>query len=273
MSMNTHNDNYQLKLTAQNRPLPSAPSRVRHAKSAAEEPRQLKQAAQSRWESGSVLTEFLIVAPIYLMLFGALLMSHDMLRVKNKILMLDDFVTIVGTHRLMGGNDEAITTKVKSTWGDFMPSSVRTPLMIANQYESSEGKSLANNWNAVYAGRVDVEYTLPTHVYSLLSMQRVLFGSEKDPWPPKSFRFYADPKTGEFPSERECRFHIIQRHWTAQNSKKGYDRTADAYKLIGDGIMSNVLKDAWLFTEEVQGASEVEGNDSTYKQQLAKYAD
>ncbi len=230
-------------------------------------------AAQNRWDGGSVLTEFLIVAPLYMLLLGGLLMSHDMVRVKNKILMLDDFVTVVGTYRLKSGNDEAITTKVKSTWGDFMPGSVTTPLMIANQYESSEGKSLSNNWNAVYAGRVDVEYTLPTHVYSLLSMQRVLFGGEKDPWPPKSFRFYADPKTGEFPSERECRFHVIQRHWTSKNSKKGYDRAAEAYKLIGDQIMSNVLKDSWLFAQDVQSASEVEGNDSTYKQQLAKYAE
>ncbi|MBR4222503.1 MAG: hypothetical protein IKR81_15190 [Victivallales bacterium] len=283
--MNIHNDNRQLKLAAQNRCLSCAPH-FSAAKSAAEEPRQLKLAAQNKSlscaprfsaavgsERGSVLTEFLIVAPLYLVLFGALLLSHDMLRVKNKILMLDNFVTIAGTHRLMRGNDEAISTKVKSSWGDFMPGSVRTPLMIANQYESSEGKSLGNNWNAVYAGRVDVEYKLPASVYSLLSVQRVVFGGENDPWPPKSFRFYSDPQSGEFPSERECRFHVIQRHWTSKNSKKGYDRTAESHKLIGEQIMSNVLKDSWLFAQDVQGTAEVESNDSTYKQQLTKYAE
>ena len=224
-------------------------------------------------ERGSVLTEFLIVAPLYLVLFGALLLSHDMLRVKNKILMLDEFVTVVGTQRLMRGKSDEISKKVLSTWGDFMPGSVATPLMIANEYESSEGKSLGNNWNAVYAGRVDVEYLLPTHINSLLSVQRIVFGDENTPAPPQSYRFYADPKTGQFPSERECRFHVIQRHWTGKSGKKEFNRTADAAKLIGDRIMSNVLQDPWLFAEDTQSASSVESNDSTYKQQLAKYAE
>ena len=222
---------------------------------------------------GSVLTEFLIVAPLYFVLFGGLLLSHDMLRVKNKILILDDFVTVTGTQRFMRGKGDAITTHVTNLWKDFMPSSIKTPLMIANEYESSEGKNLANNWNAVYAGRVDVEYKLPTYVYSLLSVQRIVFGDQNTPAPPSSFRFFADPKTGEFPNERECRFHIIQRHWTPDTGKNGFNRDVKASKLIGDSIMTNVLQDAWLFSESAQGVSSVEGNDSTYKQQLAEYAE
>ena len=188
--------------------------------------------------------------------------------------MLDVFVTVVGTQRLMRGKGDEISKKVLSTWGDFMPGSVKTPLMIANEYESSEGKSLGNNWNAVYAGRVDVEYKLPQHIYSLLSVQRIVFGDEKTPAPPSSYRFYADPKSGQFPSERECRFHIIQRHWTQEAGKKEFNRMAEASKLIGDKIMSNVLQDPWLFAENTQAvSSSSEGNDSTYKQQLMKYAE
>lgn len=225
-------------------------------------------------DGGSVLTEFLIVAPLYLVLFGGLLLSHDMLRVKNKILILDDFVTVTGTQRFMRSKGDAITAHVTNLWKDFMPSTVTTPLMIANEYESSEGKSLGNNWNAVYAGRVDVEYKLPQHIYSLLSVQRIVFGDEKTPMPPSSYRFYADPKTGQFPSERECRFHVIQRHWTQEAGKKEFNRMADAAKLIGDKIMSNVIQDPWLFAEDTQAvSSSSESNDSTYKQQLTKYAE
>ena len=223
-------------------------------------------------EGGSVLTEFLLVAPMYLVLFGGLLLSHDMLRVKNKILMLDEFVTVTGTHRLLRDSGAEITKQVTKTWGDFMPKSVSTPLMIANQYESSEGKHLANNWNAVYAGRVDVEYKVPENVHALLSIQRIVFGDKDTPPAPTSFKFFADAKTGQFPDERECRFHVIQRHWTP-GGKMEYDRSAEASKLISNGVMSNVLKDPWLFTKSAQGVSSVQGNDANYKQQLAKYAE
>ena len=58
-------------------------------------------------DQGSVLTEFLIVAPIYLLLFGGMLLMCDMVMLKNKIAMLDQFITVGGTHRLMLGNNES----------------------------------------------------------------------------------------------------------------------------------------------------------------------
>ena len=95
-------------------------------------------------EQGSVLTEFLIVAPLYLLLMGGLLLSNDMLRVKNKILMVDDFVTVTGTHRMMRDSGDAITKHVNGVWGDFQPETVDVPLMIANEYQSNNGKKLVN---------------------------------------------------------------------------------------------------------------------------------
>ena len=224
-------------------------------------------------EQGSVLTEFLIVAPLYLIMLGGLLLSNDMLRIKNKILMLDSFITVTGTHRYMRSDGNAITKQVNGVWGDFMPKSINAPLMLANEYVSNNGKNLSNNWNAVYAGRIDVEYTLPWLVTSLMSVQRIVFGDKKYSAVPQSFRFYADPGTGAFPGENECRFHVIQRHWTGKGGDKEYNRIESAAKLISNGIMTNVLQDAWLFAENVQGTSSVEGNDATYKQQLAKYAE
>ncbi|MBR0458898.1 MAG: hypothetical protein IJJ26_06650 [Victivallales bacterium] len=212
------------------------------------------------------------MAPLYLLLFGGLLLSHDLIRIKNKILMLDGFVTVTGTQRFMRSSGDGIVKQVNKTWGDFMPKAVSTPLMIANEYETSQGKNLSNKWNAVYAGRVDVEYKLPSHINSLLSVQRIVFGDENSPAPIQKYRFFADPKTGSFPVENECRFHIIQRHW-GPGGDSGYDRAADAYKLIGSKIMTNVLQDGWLFADNVQGVETTEGNDATYKQQLAQYAE
>ena len=228
----------------------------------------------SNGERGSVLTEFLIVAPLYLLLFGGLLLSNDMVRLKNKIAMVDVFVTMTGTHRFVGEEEAPkITEQVSHVWGDFMPGSVNSPLMIANEYQSSDGHTLSNRWNAVYAGRVDAEYRLPWMINSLLSVQRVVFGDKNYAKHPQVYRMYADPKTGEFPPENECRFHVIQRHWTTKASQKGFNRGADAYKLVGDGILNNVMGDAWLFTKSTLAAEETEGNDSTYKQQLAKYGE
>lgn len=225
-------------------------------------------------DRGSVLTEFLLVAPLYLMLLGGLLLSSDMIRLKNKVAMVDMFVTMTGTNRLVGEEEgKAITEQVKHVWGDFMPGSINAPMMIANEYQSNDGHTLTNRWNAVYAGRVDAEYRLPWLINSLLSVQRVVFGDKNYAKTPQVYRMYADPKTGEFPPENECRFHVIQRHWSAKGAQKGFNRGADAYKLLGDGIFSNVIGDAWLFTKSTLSASEVEGNDSTYKQQLAKYGE
>ena len=217
--------------------------------------------------------EFLIVAPLYLLMFGFLLLINDMVRLKNKVQMLDSFVTLVGTHRDMRGENDSIAKQVDKIWGTFMPESVKVPLMIANEYQSSEGKTLSNKWNAVYAGRVDAEYHLPTHINSLLSVQRIVFGDKKTTAPLQVYRFYANPQTGAFPSENECRFHVIQRHWTSGSGEKGYDRSADAYKLISNKIMSNVLQDGWLFADEVQGVSSEEGNDASYERQLADYGE
>ena len=226
-----------------------------------------------RSQQGSVLTEFLIVAPLYLLLMGGLLLSHDMLRVKNKILMVDDFVTVTGTHRMMRDSGDAITKHVNGVWGDFQPQTVNVPLMIANEYQSNNGKKLVNKWNAVYAGRVDVEYKLPYLIHSMLSMQRIIFGDESWPEQPTSFRFYADPKTGAFPAENDCRYHVIQRHWVQGGDKK-FDRSQSAEKLVTNGVMANVLQDQWLFTDEVKGVSTSgDENASSYKQQLAEYAE
>mgnify|MGYP001194512469 CR=1 FL=1 len=226
-------------------------------------------------DQGSVLTEFLIVAPLYLLLLGGLLLSNDMLRLKNKVNMVDAFVTVTGTSRFLGGEDgaRAITSQVSHVWGEFMPKSITSPLMLANEYQSAGGRILANRWNAVYAGRVDVEYTMPTMISSLLSVQRVVFGDENYPEHQRTFKLFADPATGEFPSERECRFHVIQRHWTGQGGEKGFNRAADAVRLIGDGILPNVLSDAWLFTKNTLAPGTTESNDATYTQQLGKYAE
>ena len=225
-------------------------------------------------DEGSVLTEFIIVAPVYLLLFGGLLLMCDMLMLKNKIVMLDQFITIAGTHRLMQGNDEsAISNHIKSVFNGFMPGSVSSPASYANLYQSHNNQILANRWNAVYAGRIDVEYHLPDMIYELLSVQRVLFGDEKYTKQPTSYRFYADPTTGEFPGSTLCRYHIIQRNWTPQNGESGFNRAADAKRLIGDSILSNVVGDGWLFTEDTLGTETSSGNDVTYKQQLGSYAE
>lgn len=227
-----------------------------------------------RFDSGSVLTEFLLVAPLYLLLFGFLMLSNDLLRVKNKILMLDDFVTVTGTHRFMRESGDSITKHVNRIWGDFLPKSVNVPLMIANEYENSQGKQLVNGWNAVYAGRVDVEYKLPSIFNSMLSVQRVVFGDKDTPAPPQSFRFYANPQTGEFPSENDCRFHVIQRYWSRGTGDKKLNRGVYARVLVQGGIMANVLEDSWLFADQVKSTSTSTGEDESkpYEQMLLNYA-
>ena len=225
-------------------------------------------------DEGSVLTEFLIVAPIYLLLFGGMLLMGDMLMLKNKIVMLDQFITVGGTHRLMLGNDEnAIAGHIKSVFNGFTPGSVSSPASYANLYQSHNNQILANRWNAVYAGRIDVEYHLPDLIYELLSVQRVLFGDDKYTKQPTSYRFYADPATGDFPRPTLCRYHIIQRNWTPQNGESGFNRAAAANKLIGDSILANVIGDGWLFTEDTLGTESSSASDITYEQQLGSYAE
>lgn len=223
-------------------------------------------------DKGSVLAEFIIVAPLYFLLFGGLLLFNDMLRLKNKITMLDMFVTIAGTNRLMKESGSALKPKIEKVFQSFAPQSVSSPNAFGNLYESNDGTVLSNHWNAVYGGRIDVAYKLPTTVNALLSAQRLVSGDEKYHKTPTEYRFYTDSTTGEFPDEKECRFHLIERHWQP-GSGDDFDRTADAKDLLGDDVLKNVIGDAWLFTEDTLSASEASGNTSTYKQTLGDYAE
>ena len=224
-------------------------------------------------EQGSVLMEFLIVAPLFLLLLGGLLLSNDMLRLKNKILMLDEFVTVVNTHRTMQGNRDAAKSRVDKTWGTFAPDSVYVSNILADEYEGDDGNGSSNNWNTLYAGRIDAEYRLPTTINSLLSVQRIVFGDENYSAPPQTFRFYADPKTGFFPNNKECRFHVVQRHWTPGQGNRDYDRIAQASELVCDDIAENIAQDSWLLLGNGSEVGRFSGNNRGHKQQLGEYAE
>ena len=223
-------------------------------------------------ECGSVLMEFILVAPLYLLLFGGLMLSSDIARLKNKIDMLDVFVTMGGTHRLMQGDSEAVAGQIKDSFRSFPSGSVSSPGAYADLFESRDGIILSNRWNAVYGGRIDVEYKLPAFISSMMEIHRVLYGGKKAA--PSSIKFYTYPATGNFPTadSQVSRFHIIQRHWIGGKGD-GFDRTVSASKLIGNGVLSNVIGDGWLFTEGTLSVKETDGNDSTYKQQLGDYAE
>lgn len=224
-------------------------------------------------EQGSVLMEFLIVAPLYLLLLGGLLLSNDMLRLKNKILMLDEFVTVVNTHRSMQGNRDAARNRVDETWGTFAPDSVQVSNILADEYEGDEGGASSNNWGSLYAGRIDAEYRLPSTINSLLSVQRIVFGDENYSAPPQTFRFYANPRTGAFPSNKECRFHVVQRHWSPGSGSEEYDRGVQAEELVCGGIAENTAQDGWISLGNASDPGRFSGNSQGHKQQLGAYAE
>jgi len=219
--------------------------------------------------------EFILVAPLYLLLFGGLLLTSEIVLLKNKVAMLDSFVTIGGTHRLMQGDQSAMNKQIKSVFATFMPGSVSSPARIGDLFEQADGNILSNHWNAVFAGRADVEYKMPTLIYELMAVHRVLFGGEEDDEPPTTFKFYSDPATGEFPDadSKVYRFHVVQRQWEP-GSDSAYDRSKEAKKLVQSNIMSNVLADNWLFTKgEIASVEDSDSDTDEYKQQLGKYAE
>ena len=227
-------------------------------------------------ESGSVLMEFILVAPLYMLLFGGLLLTSEVLLLKNKVMMLDSFVTISGTHRLMQGDQSAQNKQIKSIFAAFMPGSVSSPNRVGTLYEQADGNILANHWNAVFGGRIDVEYKMPTLIYEALSLQCIMFGNEADPPLQTSFKFYPDPKTGNFPGEeaREYRYHLVQRSWMPDTGEKAYDRAVSAKKLVQNNVMSNVLGDGWLFTKgEITSVEDSDSETDEYKQSLGEYAE
>ncbi len=222
-------------------------------------------------DGGSVLVEFLLVAPLYLLLFGGLMLTNDLARLKNKAAVLDAYVTIGRTHRLCGRSASAVDRHVKELFASFLPGAASSPYAFG---EKTEGKAVANKWGALYGGRIDVEYKMPTLFLEMMAVRRIVFGSKDEPKPMTVFRFYADPKTGEFPDDHEARFLQVQRFWEP-GGDHDVDRAAKGKSLVGDGIVGNVVADGWLFVSGDDSASAKldTGKLSEYEQTLGEYAE
>ena len=225
-------------------------------------------------DGGSVLVEFLLVAPLYLLLFGGLMLTNDLARLKNKAAVLDAYVTIGRTHRLCGRSASAVDRHVKELFASFLPGAVSSPYAFGEKTEGTDGKAVANKWQALYGGRIDVEYKMPTLFLEMMAVRRILFGSKDESKPMTMFRFYADPKSGEFPDDHEARFFQVQRFWEP-GGDHDVDRTAKGESLVGDGILGNVLADGWLFVSDDDTASARldTGKLSEYEQTLGEYAE
>ncbi len=227
-----------------------------------------------RGDGGSVLTEFVIVAPLYLLLFGGVLLLNDMIGLKSKVSELDVFVTVAGSHRAYAGQAEQVSAAIKRRVTAFLPGAVTIHNAIAEAFVTDEDVALRNNWNAVYAGRADVSYRQPEPFCYLLEVQNLVQGEKFDE--PARYRFFADPATKDFPTEGEkvYRFHLLQRHWTSGGGDGSYDRGASAASLVGDSILANVVGDDWLFTKKTSSVSSgVGGATEEYKIQLGKYTE
>ena len=215
-----------------------------------------------RKDSGSVLTEFLIVAPLYLALFGALMLLQDAMRVRGKVTMLDALVTEAGVHRLSDSQETLKTKYIPQSFVTFAPGTVKMKHAHVDLFTDDSGGShqLSNGFCAVFGGRMDIEYTMPDFIYSLMAVQQVLFGEGVPKREPMTF--FAD-------DTKPYRFHFLQRHGDSD------ERATPAAQLISKGVLSKTLMDGWLFAEKAQGV-EVKGaenSETEYRQQLGKYAE
>ena len=217
---------------------------------------------QLHGDQGSVLTEFLIVAPLYLALFGALMLLQDAMRVRGKVAMLDTLLTEAGVHRLADAQKSLQDKFIPQSLSTFAPGSVKMKHAHVDVFsdDGGEGQKMANTFCAVYGGRVDIEYKMPDFIYSLMAVQQVLFGNGVPKREPLAF--FAD-------NPNPYRFHFLQRNSSSS------ERATPAGQLLSKGVLSKTLLDSWLFTSGTQGADiqSSENSDTDYKQQLGKYAE
>lgn len=207
--------------------------------------------------SGSVLMEFVLVAPLYFLLLGGLFLVADLSVNKMRMQFGDELVTWVGASRFCphgedGGRDAG---KIAELLVALFERSIGGA-DIGFRVNAATGEHRLNDFMSYYSGGiVKLPVQVPGWVRGMMSMSGLMAGK-------------ADPDSAWFNRatiDMDCDFprvHVFHRH-----ALSGIDRSSDLddpvsrdraipiHDVVTRGYLGNVLDGRWIHLDE--------GNDGT----------
>lgn len=225
---------------------------------------------------GSVLMEFIIVAPLYFLLLGGMFIVGDAALARIRIHLADHLVTwLGGDRRFTKFNDssEALRLAKKAVATVFSRTmSADAPTFFVDR---SKGKHKnVNDFCALYMGMVDsLELPIPNWISGAFDMYRVMSKEEKW-WNPngEEYDLAGGKSTGfdfrDYEKNENYRAYAFHRLWLdgvddEQGGRNSSSRakSISAGELVMDGHLVKTLNEPWISTggndEEISiGASD-----------------
>lgn len=226
-------------------------------------------------ERGSVLMEFVLVAPLYLCLFGAMFLTGELLLSRSRLWNNDRFLAWLAQDRhemisvtrrqafherlreearkqfylLTDGGEDGWSFDGgggligETAWVGHFPSATSTapPGTVTTTYITS------NAWLALYQSQMQLQLTkIPGWIRGPLALVHI-FGGEPSPFEDAVYDFY---RGGEDVDNRNNDRHYVFKR--VASSSPLYDRTVASEELIKSGILWKVVGDAWPSSNETE---------------------
>lgn len=208
-----------------------------------------------RSDRGSVLMEFIIIAPIYFLLLGGLFMVADLAVNKIRMHIGDELVTWLGASRFcpQDGAGKRDPSKVADSLKPIFERSIGGAI-IGFKVSSTRDALQLNDFMSCYSGGiVKLPVRIPEWVRGMMSMADMMSGKADSEWRNRS------------EVEMDCdyeRIRVFHRHALSGidlpsdlDDPVSRDRNISARDMIVRGYLVNVIDGSWIHLAE--------GNDGT----------
>ena len=210
---------------------------------------------------GSVLMEFVIVAPLYFALLGGLFFIGELTLNRLRMHIGDHTGTWLGATRLMGYPTDSKGNPLK---GDLIAKLLQEKLFLetmeltgrikVNQIkEDGSDSTKINRFMAMYAGGIEkLSVSLPDWARGMLFMQDAMTGEDTSDFTTKqSYTYFSDAEN----DWRDFSFHRYTHLYDGDSPRnpgigKSNDRAGAAVNLVKGEVLGNVIGDGWICMPE-----------------------
>ena len=201
-----------------------------------------------RLRRGSVLMEFIVVAPLYFALLGGMYFVGELMLNRYRLAVGDHLGTWLAGTRLMdrsGGND--------AIGGLFQDYLFRDTHELAGQLSIGRDTRGMNYFMSMYGGGIKrLSISVPNWIRGMLYMHQAFSGGDMDDLKTKrTFDYFKDADY-----HRSFSFH------RSSGWPSSHNRAASAFDIVNSEILANVLGDTWILSEsniQQSGSSNADG--------------
>ena len=218
-------------------------------------------AGTNRLRRGSVLMEFVVVAPLYFALLGGMFFVGELMLNRYRLAVGDHLGTWLAGTRLMdrsGGNDA-----IGALFQDYL---FRDTHELAGELKVGRVAVWNNYFMSMYGGGIQrLSVSVPDWVRGMMYMQQAFSGGDMSDLDTK--RTYDYFKGEDY--HRSFSLHRVS-SWPSS-----HNRSASSFDIVNSDVLMNVLGDSWIFSESdiPQSASSNADGGAVVKRALSMWSE